>query len=565
MIFLLLSLALALPANESYFTVLEQDGTGNWYARHEVDTGQTASMLCYRLIYDPSSRLSSATYICGGRPIISPELGNAASLSISYLPDKRIVRFFAANGDPANGPEGTPIIVQMLDENGFVHTEEYRARDNTAVYNSKGIYRKEFVCDGTGRRVRERRFDAEGKPASDRAGVSELRYEYVSGNYPSRELRLGADGQSPAYGAPEVLYTRDGLGDLTTISYADGKGNLYAPGAGLATIVEYARNDWGFLTSRQYRDRNNNALSVGGYATLALQRNADNLVVLEQYLDVKGRPVSPPGSPARIITSYDGFGNAVEISGRDSLNRPAPLHASGIASIRRSFGNLRESVGISYYDANGKLMRSPQRGVAGICNRLDEHDRVVEQWYLDENSKPMPRKDLGVFRIQNIYNNSGDLVEQRYVDEQGRLMPAGPGKPALRRWSRDGQGRTLTEEILDVHQQPAMDPETGAAVMEYSYSKDGYTLVFLDAAGLPTVAKGLGVYRIITSTDRFGAMTRQTYANADGKPMPASGGVWELRFNYDREGVLRLTQALDETGKVILEKQPVGTDSIPGE
>lgn len=223
-----------------------------------------------------------------------------------------------------------------------------------------------------------------------------------------------------------------------------------------------------------------------GYATVLRTEDEAGHVLLEQYLDARGRPVR--------------------------LN-------AGYCAIARQYNDLGQCVRIEYQDCKGQPVNT-RSGYAVITRAYDSAGRIESQFYLDRAGNPV-RDWTGTYGFRREYNDAGQVGAILYLDARGNPCPTDMGYASVRRTYRDGS--IHTERYFAADGTPAAS-DLGQFGVQYGYDASGHITerTYLGADGrITALSRGYSILR--TAYDESGAKTSDAYFDAEGNPAMVQG------------------------------------------
>lgn len=223
-----------------------------------------------------------------------------------------------------------------------------------------------------------------------------------------------------------------------------------------------------------------------GYATVLRTEDEAGHVLLEQYLDARGRPVR--------------------------LN-------AGYCAIARQYNDLGQCVRIEYQDCKGQPVNT-HSGYAVITRTYDSAGRIESQFYLDRAENPATDW-TGTYGFRRAYNDAGQVSAILYLDAQGNPCPTDIGYASVHRTYLDGS--IHTERYYAVDGTPAA-ADLGQFGVQYGYDASGHIIerTYLGADGqITTLSRGYSILR--TTYDEGGIKTSDAYFDAGANPAMVQG------------------------------------------
>ena len=231
-----------------------------------------------------------------------------------------------------------------------------------------------------------------------------------------------------------------------------------------------------------------------GYACIR-RTYEDSHVILEEYLDAKGKPVVLSNGYSALSRSYEGGLNTI-ITYLDK-NLKCVVTALGYDSIRRSYNSSRLADTDTYWIGGEQVERSS--GYWQYKRGYDDQRRINEIRYEDKN---------GALSTSTTFGYS--LIKRSYTKNKGRI-----------------------DFYFDYH----LNPVTGS-LGQYGVKVEGNSTTYLDRMGYP-----MNTLRGYATVVKDGSKT--LYYNKEGSPVTIG------RSQYGVQSVNGQSVYLDENGEMM--------------
>lgn len=387
-----------------------------------------------------------------------------------------------------------------------------REQSRPAVKKEDGYVRQESEYKN-GKRVEERFYDAQGKPALSQKGFyASARYAYNPRGQCASIHYFGQDG-TPVMNTEQrcagILYDYDerGLQILTQYVGLDGS--------------PICRDDIGYASIHSAYDKDGNE-------------------VLVEYRDTGGA-LTPHKTYGYARAEYEftnGYLTASRFYGADG--RPVPRSDLGYAVYEGLYDEDGNWIEGRYYDAQGNLTRRTDWDLAVIRKEYDEKNRCVFERYYDEFDRPAVTQKDHCAGFWYEYDEKGNQETVRYIGPDGAPMIRGGGYGfASIRKEYDAQGRLTWERCLDLEGKPAVWEERGYSSKENRYDAWGRleSVRYYDAGQQPVNHSGKGFALIRYTYDEAGVKTREAYYDAEGNPvLHKELHCASIQYSYDDRG-----------------------------
>jgi YD repeat-containing protein len=305
-------------------------------------------------------------------------------------------RSYGPGGTPVNLPEGFSSWKSVADDNCDAISTEYLSADGKSASDDAGVHKYERQYAG-GRLRKESRYDGEGKPV-----------------------------RSQADGAHVVRYLYDDSGHLTQTAFFDLADKPVAGNAGYHALHRSYTPD-GHQQSEFYTDAEGHGVAdnlLGVHKYFAVSDAADHPVSLA-FFDAQGRPVQDKTNRVYLIKGrWDSFGRMTSTTfWKTELQKM--LRWSGEHEIR------------SEYDAEGRLAQrlylapdgKPKRNSMGLSREVigyDSTDRMISLSYYDADRLTLIRgaEISGYARLERVFDRRDHVAELRFLGTYGEVVNA---------------------------------------------------------------------------------------------------------------------------------------------
>lgn len=203
-----------------------------------------------------------------------------------------------------------------------------------------------------------------------------------------------------------------------------------------------------------------------GYASVRKTKKTDGKVVLEEYLDADGMPVTVSSGYSMIARSYTNGLNTT-ITYLDENKAPVII-TSGYDTIHRTFN----------------------------ARRLADTDTY---WVTSAEGEKQVTRKQGYARYRRFYNDDKKLIKVEYKDITGNPAVLSLGQSGYTR-SYDTEGRVTVQEYIDADGKP-MNTRKGYSRIIYTYTESGKITQYQNLNGV-AVTMGKNQYGILSSDDQ---------------------------------------------------------------
>ena len=360
-------------------------------------------------------------------------------------------------------------------------------------------------------------------------------------------------------------------GRVTEITWKDENGNITAGPEGYATVrYEYEHQK---TTERYYDAEGYPYETEGGYYGRVI--STDSFLVITDYIGINGKLTNTRMGYARVERRTFMFGMERFTIFYDESGKTVIVPSLGYAQVE-TLASGKTMTGRIYKDERGEKIDTPA-GYAAMLKKMNRDRQIIREWYEHADESPATGPD-GWSRCEILRdgNNKGRITAIEYYDEAGRLTDAGGyareeyqyAKGGLvittrfdaagNRISRGGNAVSvrqktkddlvLEEMYLDETGEPTTLPE-GYAGVKYSYNSNGQLEL---TQYLNTAGEptvcSQGYYAVRQVRDTDGRLLSRTYLDQSGQATSNTAGVSEERYEYDEEGRLSGTKKYDAQG-----------------
>lgn len=360
-------------------------------------------------------------------------------------------------------------------------------------------------------------------------------------------------------------------GRVTEITWKDENGNITAGPEGYATVrYEYEHQK---TTERYYDAEGYPYETEGGYYGRVI--STDSFLEITDYIGINGKLTNTRMGYARVERRTFMFGMERFTIFYDENGKTVIVPSLGYAQVE-TLASGKTMTGRIYKDERGEKIDTPA-GYAAMLKKMNRDRQIIREWYEHADESPATGPD-GWSRCEILRdgNNKGRITAIEYYDEAGRLTDAGGyareeyqyAKGGLvittrfdaagNRLSRGGNAVSvrrktkddlvLEEMYLDETGEPTTLPE-GYAGVKYSYNSNGQLeLTQYLNTAGEPTACSQGYYAVRQVRDTDGRLLSRTYLDQSGQATSNTAGVSEERYEYDEEGRLSCTKKYDAQG-----------------
>lgn len=360
-------------------------------------------------------------------------------------------------------------------------------------------------------------------------------------------------------------------GRVTEITWKDENGNITAGPEGYATVrYEYEHQK---TTERYYDAEGYPYETEGGYYGRVI--STDSFLEITDYIGINGKLTNTRMGYARVERRTFMFGMERFTIFYDENGKTVIVPSLGYAQVE-TLASGKTMTGRIYKDERGEKIDTPA-GYAAMLKKMNRDRQIIREWYEHADESPATGPD-GWSRCEILRdgNNKGRITAIEYYDEAGRLTDAGGyareeyqyAKGGLvittrfdaagNRLSRGGNAVSvrrktkddlvLEEMYLDETGEPTTLPE-GYAGVKYSYNSNGQLeLTQYLNTAGEPTACSQGYYAVRQVRDTDGRLLSRTYLDQSGQATSNTAGVSEERYEYDEEGRLSGTKKYDAQG-----------------
>ncbi|MEN1679936.1 MAG: protein kinase [Planctomycetota bacterium] len=472
------------------------------------------------------------------------------------------VRLFDADGNPTTHVDGHHGWDAECDSRGNETRRTYLGVEGGKVTLS-GHAEVRATYNEFGREVTRRYFDEQGTPATHTDGSHGRDSEYDARGNETRRVFVGVDGRRVRVrlGFAEERRAYDALGYLTSVRYfdADGMPTTHSDGEH-GWDAEY--DDWGNRILERYVGIEGSAVSINGFAEVAMAYDALGRRTAARYFDPAGEPTVHGDGKHGWDAEYDDWGNRILERYVDLDGRPANAR-QGYAGYRATYSSLGRCTSMRYFDVEGdpttdnngrhgweatygaRGNRTSERyvdtagaavlfqGHAELRMSYDTLGRKVSQRYFDGEGKPTTHTD-GNHGFDSLYDTRGNEIVRTYVGVDGRHVGTIDGYAEVRQ-TYNPLGQLISMRYFDAEGEPTTHVK-GYHGWDAEYDAWGNRTRewYIGVEGGVAVINGYAEVRM--AYDAFGRKTNQRYFDALGKPALHPDGEHGYEAEYDVRG-----------------------------
>lgn len=551
--------------NDEHGTEMNLDANANDLYKNTSTTvfAEKSRISRYLLEYDDKGLLTERRYV-GFQNIDAYDKDRIHGQQYKYDDKGRKIEeiFIGINGEVMSNSDGLAIKEYTYDEEGNWTSVKYLSADRNASHDGNNCPLVRLDYDEYGNRIKESYYTLDGQPSirSD-VNVAGFSYEHDGKGNRIRQSCFGVDGSS-AYCSYGFVTQRD--------SY----------------------NEDGFLLRREFLDENDSPTlyvdNGDSYSSITVVPNEVGLFLEFSYLDENGNPMEGTNGVARLVNTYDDFGNLVEQAYFDKNGEPAVVDgyysiqkweydkfsrntreyfldaqkkmvtSDGlVADYRLEYNRQGALTKISYRNESGKLVAGSGL-FAGYEIIYDELGNQKQIKYFDADSalclgaggyavEEYVYHPENNFRLATkYYNVSGKIVSEDYseYDEKGNVVKSYSlvdkklkNGTNVTRKEYDGNNRLITEWYTDLNGKKVNRKGYSYSQLKYEYDKNGNCIVttFWGIDGKPSVDEQKS-HRRVREFDAMNRVVVEKNFNVDGKPLSGKSVNPEGRVKYDQWG-----------------------------
>jgi len=297
------------------------------------------------------------------------------------------------------------VIKRELDARRRIRSMAYFDHTGKPATNREGIHQLRFELDDSGGRVVRSFFGPSGQPIRNSTGVHAVLRKLDKRGDALRETFLGPMGRNTisTEGFHELAFERDAVGNATRVRFfgRDGKPVVATP---------------------------------PGAASMAITYNGQGKAIARMAYDLSGAPMLDVKGNAGERVTYDDAGRPRETVFVDIEGRPH-ANSEGVAGLRITYDDLGQIAKIESLGENGK----PAKGATGIALTRDARGNVVVRTYLDDGGLP---RTAPYTSVETIYNEFDEPLRIRFVNAEGKLVNV-PGLGYAEIVALGGKGATM--------------------------------------------------------------------------------------------------------------------------
>jgi YD repeat-containing protein len=303
---------------------------------------------------------------------------------------------------------------------GLLASESYFDSDAKPTTKRSGAHRVEFEYDAKGCTVGNRSFGPGGTPVNLPEGFSSWK-SVVDDNCDAISTQyLSADGKSASDDAGVHKYERQYAGGrLRKESRYDGEGKPVRSQANGAHVVRYLYDDSGHLTQTAFFDLADKPVAGNaGYHALHRSYTSDGHLQSEFYTDAEGRGVADSNGVHKHFFVRDAADQVVSEAFFDAQGRPVQDGVNEVYLIKFQWDSLGRVVSVSFWKT--ELRKMPRwSGEHEIRFAYDAEGRVTQKLLVAQDGKPQ-RSSMGWSRQDSAYDSTGRMISWALYDDADR-------------------------------------------------------------------------------------------------------------------------------------------------
>lgn len=280
--------------------------------------------------------------------------------------------------------------------------------------------------------------------------------------------------------------------------------------------LRYRRNENGYQVEMGvFDDKQRPVLNAKGFHRVAWERGPMGAGTAERYFGTGGEPVETAIGNHSDASSFDLWGNCIQVRHLDKSGNPVAYNKRYQASWRTKLDARGNPVEVAYFGPSGEPVNHPD-GYAVRQRRFDAKGRVVQIALTGEDGKPVPWAPLRKLS----YDQHGRETELAYLDADGK-PPA--NREAFRRTAYDDRDNEVRVWLLDAGRKPVVGKDKYAEYrLQYNEDDQPVEKAYFGPNGEPTAA--IDKYaRAVFTYDAAGKRSRTEFFDAAGTVMPTFG------------------------------------------
>ena len=543
--------------------------TGDTYCRIEREFDERGNTVCERTCdangekvarkagydelrqeFNEENRAIRIDYFLNSEPVL---LENGyASIEREYDEAGNVTyeKYFGIDGQPVEHAKGYNAVRREYNEQRKVTYEAwFDTADQPTPVNGNVYCAVSREYDGTGNKILERYFDANGQKM------------LLPDGYHSYRQVIGEDG-NPTW----IAYY--GLDDEPVINT---KLKCHR--------VERTYLDAKHITSEAWFDTNWKPMAAGDtYCKIEREFDEYGNTVCERTFDENGKQIAREAGYDELRQEFNEENRARRIE--YYLNGELVLIENGYAALEREYDEAGNITYEKYYGVDGQPT-THTKGYSAIRRKYSDKKKVIYEAWLDTAGQPMPINGSVYYAIGREYDEAGNIILERYFDADGQKMLLPDGYHSYRREiGEDGNPAWIAYYGLD--DEPVINTKAKYHRVERTYldAKHYTSEAWFDTEGNP-MTTGDTYYRIEREfDDRGNTICERTY-DENGVKIARGAGYDELRQEFNEEnrakrieyflngepvllenGYAALEREYDEAGNVTYERY-FGVDGQP--
>ena len=500
--------------------------------------------------FNEENRARRIEYFLNDEPVLLENGYAALEREYDEAGNITVEKYFNTNGQPTAHTKGYGVIRREYNESKKVTYEAwYDTADQPMPINGTAYYAVGRDYDGSGNKILERYFDADGQKM------------LLPDGYHCYRQAIGEDG-NPAW----IAYY--GLDDEPVINT---KLNCHR--------VERTYLDAKHITSEAWFDTNWKPMAAGDtYCRIEREFDEHGNTVCERTYDENGKRIAREAGYDELRQEFNEENRARRIE--YFLNGEPVLLESGYAAMEREYDEAGNVTVERYFDADGQPT-AHSKGYGVIRREYNEKKKVTYEAWFDTADQPMPISGSVYHAVRREYDETGNKVLERYFDTNGQKMLLPDGYHCFRQAiGEDGNPSWIAYFGLD--DEPVINTKLKCHRVDRTYldAKHFTSEAWFDTEGNP-MTTGDTYCRVEREFDERGNKICERTYDASGAKIAREAGYDELRQEFNEEnrakrieyflngepillenGYAALEREYDEAGNVTYEKY-FGTDGQP--